>query len=46
MEAYADDKLQKGKIAIAKNLLGIGVQIEQIIAATGLTCEDIEDLRN
>jgi len=46
LEAYANSKVEKEKIAIAKNFLKIGVQIEQIAEATGLPREVIEGLRN
>ena len=34
--------IEKGKIEIAKNLLKMGISIEQISEATGLTKEEIE----
>ena len=38
--------LKEQAFAIAKNLLGIGLSVEQIIAATGLTREEIESLQS
>jgi len=36
----------EGKIEVAKNLLKTGIDIEIIVKSTGLTKEEIEDLKN
>ena len=37
--------MQQGKSEIAKNLIEMGMPVNQIAAATGLTHEEIENLR-
>ena len=37
--------LQKGKFEIAQNLITMGISVEQISGATGLTYEEVEQLR-
>ena len=37
--------LQRGKLEIAKNLLNMNIQLEQIVSATGLTEEEINKIR-
>ena len=32
------------KLAIARNLLGMNMPLDQIVIATGLTCEEVERL--
>ena len=36
----------EGKLEIARNLLEVGLPLTQIAAATGLSCEEIEQLRS
>ena len=36
----------KGKADVARNLLGLNIPLEQIIAATGLTRTEVEALRD
>ena len=36
--------LEKGRIEIARNLLSMGLSIEQIVNATGLTEEQVQSL--
>ena len=38
--------IEQDKKEIAKKLLAMGIPIEQIIEATGLTKEEIEDIKN
>ena len=38
--------IEKGKIEIAKNLINMNMSIEDIISATGLTAEDVLNLKN
>ena len=38
--------IEQDKKGIAKKLLAMGIPIEQIIEATGLTKEEIEDIKN
>ena len=44
-EVRLKDSLARGVRKVAENLLNTDLSIEQIAAATGLTCEEIELLR-
>ena len=45
MQKGMQQGMQKGKSEIAKNLIEMGMPVNQIAAATGLTHEEIENLR-
>ena len=44
MEGQYLEGMEKGKVDVARNLKNMGLPIDDIIKATGLTTEDIEAL--
>ena len=37
---------QEGMLTVARNLLKMQMPVDEIMAATGLSCEEVESLRN
>lgn len=46
MEKGIEKGMEKGKLEVARNLLDLGLKIDKIIKATGLTEEEIKKLLN
>ena len=44
MQREKQNGLVKGKIEIAKNLIKLGLNVDDIVKATGLSKEEIENL--
>ena len=44
MEEGIEKGIEKGKLEVARNLLSLGLDMDKIIKATGLTEEDIKKL--
>jgi hypothetical protein len=44
-EKWIEDGETKGKKEVAKNLLSLGVAVDVIVKASGLTAEEVEDLK-
>ena len=45
IEQGIEQGIEEGKIQVAKNLLNLGLEIEKIVKATGLSKEVIESLK-
>ena len=44
IEKWIEKGIEKGKIEVARNLLSLGLDIDKIVKATGLSEEDIKKL--
>ena len=44
MQKGIEKGIEKGKIEVARNLLSLGLDIDKIVKATGLSEEDIKKL--
>ena len=45
-KVYAEEKIEERIITIVKNALKMNLPVDAIVKLTGLTCEEVDSLRN